>query len=237
MIDNLYWLHYFNHLIADSPELFHWALFVSDRIPWILYALTLCSMWYAGTPGLLPERPKGLLRHHARDITLMTCAAMPVLFVISKMIQQVSESTRPMMQEGLLQIPLPPKEWHQVVSSFGMQGSFPSDHAVVFFLLATVLFSLNRWWAVLGLLYASFFSVLRIALGFHWPNDILVGALMGVFGGLIIIVLSRWMDDLFIRLSRHKQHIWIVGLLGYLFLYDCSYKFTHILGLIGSHGS
>jgi len=236
-IDNIYWLHYFNHIIGQSPNLFQLALFLSDRLPWMLYALALCSMWYAGTPGLLPERPKGLLRHHARDITFMTCAVMPVLFVISKGMQKVFESTRPMMQNGLLQVPLPPKEWQTVISSFDMQGSFPSDHAVVFFLLATVLFSLSRWWGLVGLLLASFFSILRIALGFHWPVDVLVGALIGILGGLVIIVLSRWMDSVFLRLSRRKINICLFAVLLYLFLYDCSYKFSHIMSLIGSKGT
>ncbi|MDQ6990378.1 MAG: phosphatase PAP2 family protein [Mariprofundaceae bacterium] len=233
-IDNLYWLHYFNHIIGESADLFYNALFLSNRLAWILYALALCSMWYAGTPGLLPERPKGLLRHHARTITLMICCAMPVLFIISKAIQKFVESNRPMMQENLLQIPLPPKIWHRVVDSFHMQGSFPSDHAVVFFLLATSLFSLNRWWGVIGLVLATFFSLLRVALGFHWPMDVLVGAIMGIVAGLVVIILSRWMvDGVFMRLSRKKINTWVFAVLVYLFLYDCSYKFSHIMRLLG----
>ncbi|MDQ6994717.1 MAG: phosphatase PAP2 family protein, partial [Mariprofundaceae bacterium] len=198
-----------------------------------LYALALCSMWYAGTPGLLPERPKGLLRHHARDITLMTCCAMPVLFIASQVIQKLVPSHRPMMQENLLEIPLPPKEWHSVIDSFHMQGSFPSDHAVVFFLLATVVFSLNRWWGLIALSLAVFFSLLRIALGFHWPMDILAGAALGVLAGLLIILLARWMDSLFMRLSQKKINTWVFAVLVYLFLYDCAYKFSHIMGLLG----
>jgi len=232
-IDNVYWLHYFNHIIGESPDLFYKALFLSNRLAWILYALVLCSMWYAGTLGLLPERPKGLLRHHARSITLMTCAAMPILFIVAKIIQEIVESNRPMMQEGLLQIPLPPKEWHSVIASFDMDGSFPSDHAVVFFLLATVLFSLNRWWGLVALGLATFFSLLRIALGFHWPTDILAGAALGTVAGLLIIILSRWMDGFFMRLSRKKINLWMFAVLVYLFLYDCSYKFSHIMGLLG----
>ncbi len=229
-------LHYFNHLIGSSPELFYAALNLSDRLPWLLYALALCAMWFSGTPGLLPERPNGLLRHHARDITIMTCMVMPVLFIISRIIQKVVESSRPMQQDGLLEIPIPPKIWYDITGSFHMQGSFPSDHAVVFFLLATVVFSLNRWWGLLALLLATFFGLLRVALGFHWPSDVLAGAALGSFAGLLVVLGSRWADSLFIRWSR-KQWSWWLAPLMFLFLYDCSYKFTHVMSLIHQQGS
>jgi len=232
MIDNVYWLQYFNHMIGDSADLFRMTLFLSDRLPWLLYALALCSMWFAGTPGLLPERPNGLLRNHARHITLLTFLAMPVLFVISKMIQKFVDSTRPMMQEGLLQIPLSPKEWHAIIDSFEMQGSFPSDHAVVFFLLATVIFGLSRVWGVIALLAATFFSLVRIALGFHWPWDVLAGAILGSSVGLFVLLMAYMTDSLVVKVAKLPMKLWFISAVVYLFLYDCSYKFSHIMSLI-----
>ena len=236
LIDQVSGLQYFNHFVGQSSDIFRSALFLSDRLPWLLYALTLCSMWYAGTVGLLPERPGGLLRSHARYVTLLTLVAMPPLFVVSKVIQKFVESTRPMLQEDLLLIPLPPKEWQTVIASFDMQGSFPSDHAVVFFLLATVIFALNFWWGMVALAVVTFFSLLRVAVGFHWPMDVLVGALIGMAAGAVILVMVRFTEPRFVRWTQRPMKLWLVAALFYLFLYDCSYKFNHIMGLM-QHGS
>jgi undecaprenyl-diphosphatase len=60
-------------------------------------------------------------------------------------------------------------------------SSFPSDHAVLFFGLATGLFFVSRMLGVLALLYTAIFIALpRMYLGLHYPTDILGGAAVGV---------------------------------------------------------
>lgn len=61
------------------------------------------------------------------------------------------------------------------------QTSFPSDHATLFFALATGLFYCHRTIGLSAFLYATFFICLpRIYLGLHYPSDILVGAGLGI---------------------------------------------------------
>ena len=60
-------------------------------------------------------------------------------------------------------------------------SSFPSDHAVLFFCLATILFFISRRAGALALLHAFLVGCLtRIYLGIHYPTDILAGILIGV---------------------------------------------------------
>ena len=60
-------------------------------------------------------------------------------------------------------------------------SSFPSDHAVLFFALATGIFFAGRRVGWLMFIYVSVVICLpRVYLGQHYPTDILAGAAMGV---------------------------------------------------------
>lgn len=59
-------------------------------------------------------------------------------------------------------------------------SSFPSDHAVLFFALATGITLLNRRTGLVMLLYAAIVDCLpRIYLGLHYPTDLAAGAVLG----------------------------------------------------------
>jgi membrane-associated phospholipid phosphatase len=66
-------------------------------------------------------------------------------------------------------------------------SAFPSDHAVMFSMLATCLFTISR---PLGLIAALDVALLicfpRVFLGIHHPTDVMVGALIGIWAGWFI---------------------------------------------------
>jgi undecaprenyl-diphosphatase len=68
-------------------------------------------------------------------------------------------------------------------------NSFPSDHASLCFGLATLIWMRDRRLGVFAFFWASITSSARVFLGFHYPTDILGGAVLGIlmvalFGGL-----------------------------------------------------
>jgi hypothetical protein len=61
-------------------------------------------------------------------------------------------------------------------------GSFPSGHAVLVVAAATVLWTsdLPRRWRVAAAVLAAGVALSRVAVGHHWPSDVLAGGLLGL---------------------------------------------------------
>ena len=67
-------------------------------------------------------------------------------------------------------------------------SSFPSDHAALFFCLATGLLFISRKVGALAWAYAILIIALpRIYLGLHYPSDILTGTAIGVLFAIAIV--------------------------------------------------
>jgi membrane-associated phospholipid phosphatase len=73
------------------------------------------------------------------------------------------------------------------VGDWGSWSAFPSDNAVLFSMLATCLFYISR---PLGLIAALDVALLiclpRVFLGIHHPSDVIVGASIGVWVGMLV---------------------------------------------------
>ncbi|UFS70742.1 phosphatase PAP2 family protein [Geomonas sp. RF6] len=66
-------------------------------------------------------------------------------------------------------------------------SAFPSDHAALFFVLATGILLLSRWLGICAYVHSFIFICLpRIYLGLHQPTDIVAGAALGILLGMLI---------------------------------------------------
>jgi len=60
-------------------------------------------------------------------------------------------------------------------------SSFPSDHAAMFFALALSIYFVSRRAGIVAFFYVFLFvGAPRVYMGYHYPTDIVVGALIGV---------------------------------------------------------
>ncbi len=65
-------------------------------------------------------------------------------------------------------------------------SSFPSDHAALFFALATTIFLVSRRMGLLMFIYVLvFICIPRVYLGYHWATDIIAGGLIGAGSALL----------------------------------------------------
>jgi len=120
-------------------------------------------------------------------ISVISCLA--AIFVGRLLARILPFRLRPLVDPGLAQF------YHNksMADSFDMASSFPSDHAVMFFALATGIFLISKKLGIFSYLYIFFIICLpRIYLGLHYPTDILVGAVVGILTSLVLSSKKMW---------------------------------------------
>jgi undecaprenyl-diphosphatase len=65
-------------------------------------------------------------------------------------------------------------------------ASFPSDHATAAFAIAVALLVRSRAWGAVALVAAVVLSLARVAMGIHYPSDVLAGAALGTLVALTL---------------------------------------------------
>ena len=64
--------------------------------------------------------------------------------------------------------------------------SFPSGHASTSFACAWVLMSMEKKFAVPGLILAALIAFSRVYVGVHYATDVIAGAVVGIISGIIV---------------------------------------------------
>ncbi|WMT38838.1 undecaprenyl-diphosphatase [Paenibacillus sp. D2_2] len=81
---------------------------------------------------------------------------------------------------------------HQLIDH-AANASFPSDHSIGSFVIATAIFLYRKKDGVIWLLLAGLISFSRIWNGVHFPSDVITGALLGVICALLVKqIFHRW---------------------------------------------
>ncbi len=93
----------------------------------------------------------------------------------------------------------------------------------MFFVIITGALSINVWAGLLTLAIGLYYSILRIGIGFHWPSDVLAGALLGVLVTLLLFVIKphlvKILDLVILQFDRYPT---ITYPLSFLMLLDLS---------------
>lgn len=105
--------------------------------------------------------------------------------------------------------------------------SFPSDHACLYFALAAVIWRQSRALGLFALMPALLGTLPRIYLGYHYPSDIVAGAVLGI---LIVILVENYGPEAFAHrvLLFERQSSGMFYFLGFLLTYSVGTLFDDV---------
>ncbi|TVP13767.1 phosphatase PAP2 family protein [Shewanella sp. KCT] len=151
---NLSLFRFFNGIAAYAPA--DLLLLITDLGDGItLGVITLCC---------LVKRPELLLR---------VVIASVLSLILVPLLKQTFDAPRPAVILETLNI----------VGEIRLKHSFPSGHTATAFLFAGTLFFAYRQTQIkcLAITFASLVGLSRIVVGAHWPEDVIMGAFVGLF--------------------------------------------------------
>lgn len=96
---------------------------------------------------------------------------------VGKVISELVDRARPFVQD--------PHGVH-LFSGHAADPGFPSDHATGAFAVAMAIWLRDRRWGTVALIAAAVLSVGRVAIGVHFPSDVLAGAALGIAAALLL---------------------------------------------------
>jgi membrane-associated phospholipid phosphatase len=223
----LLWL---NGPVAAHPWLFKLALLLTDKLGDAATLATIAWLWFwrerASASGVVMSRTESRAR------VIVFAAAGMAAYVTARLIAFSVDADRPFATF----LPV-----HGIPGAFeGLRtyGSFPSDHAALLGALPVALLYWSKRAAGLWAAVSVLLVVARVAVGFHYPSDMVVGAAIGG----IFTVAAMWLFD-HVSLVR-RPVLWIARLfdkaplnlllyaLGALAVAEFLMHFKHVLWLM-----
>jgi undecaprenyl-diphosphatase len=113
---------------------------------------------------------RGFQRRSARRGAVAAGVSAAVALAIGQVLSALVHRPRPFVAD--------PSAVH-LFARHAADAGFPSDHATASFAIAVAILLRSRRWGCLTLAMAIVLSIGRVAMGFHYPTDVLAGAALG----------------------------------------------------------
>lgn len=152
----------------------------------IVFALALVALWLSWRPG------------NQRGAFLAGASAL-IALGLGQLIGMALPRPRPYLSHAV----------HQLIAP-SLDTSFPSDHAILGFAVAVMVWKYNRRAGAALLVLATLMAIARVFVGAHYPGDVLGGAVLGTLTSVGLAALSerppmaRLLDAIFRILRRWR---------------------------------
>lgn len=149
------------------------------------YAAASIGLWFLA-------RPFGQLKWKLACASALGSAALALL--ANQVVSQFWDRARPYATH--------PSADH-LLAPASPDPSFPSDHAAAAFAIAFAVLAFSRRGGIAFLVVAASIALSRVALGVHYPGDVIAGALVGWLAAFAVTRAGRpWIGRLVVILSR-----------------------------------
>jgi undecaprenyl-diphosphatase len=161
----------------------------------VLFYVDAAEALFAATLAIIFLAARGECFAGWRRASLAAVLSAALALAIGQAIADVVDRVRPFVAE--------PHQVH-LFAAHAADAGFPSDHATASFAIAGAVFLRKRAWGAFALLAAAILSVGRVAVGYHFPSDVLAGAALGTAAALVLWAppLRRRVDALADLLGR-----------------------------------
>jgi undecaprenyl-diphosphatase len=181
-------------LIELDKELL--LFFNSHNIPWLDPIMVLITNTFAWLPLYLFLIFLIIKDYRKEAWTVLIGIAITILLsdqITSSLMKPYFARLRPSQDPTMAGLV------HLVDGYKGGKYGFASSHAANTFATATffwMLFGAKRKWILILFVWAALITYTRLYLGVHYPGDVLVGSLIGVFSGIAGFHIHRWLARL-----------------------------------------
>jgi undecaprenyl-diphosphatase len=132
-----------------------------------VFALVLVGLW-------ISWRPRN------QQAAFLAGASALIALAVGQVIGKLLPRPRPYLSHAVTQ--LIPRS---------LDTSFPSDHAILGFAIAVMIFAFNRRMGIVLLCLAVLMSFARVFVGAHYPGDVIGGSILGAVSSMGLSLLAQ----------------------------------------------
>jgi undecaprenyl-diphosphatase len=143
----------------------------------LLFYVNASEALFIATLAIVFLAARGAAHAAGRRAPVAAVLSAGLGLAVGKVISELVDRARPFVAD--------PHGVHLFAAHAANPG-FPSDHATAAFAIAVAILLRKRGWGIVALAFAIVLSVGRVALGVHYPSDVLAGAALGSAAALAL---------------------------------------------------